>query len=122
MSAKTLSDAMDTYSELLYLHQLNLELLETLEMTLLWLRDLQENHNICIPNKDKIATLLEKAETLIGEISSPKMFLQHRMPSDEFSQRRNPTEFHRTLKRFADYSCGACYLSVFKLCVTSLYD
>ena len=102
MNRKALREAIDTYKEILRLHQLNLELLETLEFSLLWLKDFSEKHNLLIPNRKNIASLLRKANSLLNEISSPPI-LQHqrairrkftRNKSDkDFTERQTPSTF-----------------------------
>ena len=64
------SESVETYNELLRLHQLNLELLETLELSLFWLKDFSNKNNIPIPNREKFTHLLNKIHALVTEVSS----------------------------------------------------
>jgi len=70
MSRKALREAIDTYEELLRLHQLNLELLETLELSLLWLKSYTDKYDIPIPKRHIITSLLTKTSNLLNEIGS----------------------------------------------------
>ena len=63
-------EAIETYNELLRLHQLNLELLETLELSLFWIQDFSKKNGISIPKRKQIARLLNKTHVLVTEISS----------------------------------------------------
>lgn len=81
-----LRKATSVFGELLRMHKLNQELLETLSVTLLWVKDYAERHSIPIQNRGNLASLIRKAEILIKEISSPP-FLQHRKrPTDKFTE------------------------------------
>jgi hypothetical protein len=62
----------------IYQKQLELELLETLTVTLLWIKDYVEKYNIPIPNAENLASLLRKANVLIEELS--------RIPTDKFTE------------------------------------
>jgi len=62
----------ESEKESIYRKQLELELLETLETTIIWVIGYAKKHNIPIPNQENLASLLRKASTLIGELySSP---------------------------------------------------
>jgi hypothetical protein len=76
-----LKDATATLNELLRMHELTQELLETLTVTMMWVKDYTMKHNIPLPRETSYQSLINKAQMLIEEIAS----------SDDFSQRRNPT-------------------------------
>lgn len=81
-----LKDATATLNELLRMHELNQELLETLTVTMLWIKNYTEKHNIPIPKKENLSSLINKAQSLINEISSDSTpFLQHRFRTPEDS-------------------------------------
>jgi hypothetical protein len=61
-----MTEIIKTLSELKRMHQLNLELLEQLSVCCSWLME----HNIPIPNKATICSLLTKAKALISEIQT----------------------------------------------------
>ena len=67
MTVKELRMLIDTYNELLRSHQLNIELLETLELTLLSVKNYCIKHNIPIGDA-KIASLISKVNLLLDEI------------------------------------------------------
>lgn len=69
-----LQEAHVTLGELLRMHQLNQELLETSTMTLLWLKDNAEKNGIIFPNEGSLLSLVNKAEALIDEITSNTNF------------------------------------------------
>jgi len=75
VSKKALREAIDVYNELLRVHQLNIEFLETLELTLFSIQNFCRKRNIPLQDK-KLASLLGKAITLLDEISAPPN-LQH---------------------------------------------
>lgn len=83
MQNEGIGEIIETLSELRRMHQLNIELLEQLSVSCSWL---MEQH-IPIPNAEKIASLLNKAQSLIREIQSdePKI-LQYKKLADEKKQ------------------------------------
>ncbi len=68
MAAKELREAVDTYSELLRMHHLNIELLETLELTMLSVKEFCKAHKIPFANT-KIYSPISKTDALIDEIA-----------------------------------------------------
>jgi hypothetical protein len=78
---KHLSEVYQTLGELIRMHQLNQELLETLSVTMQWIRDYVEKHSIPLPNGSTYNSLINKAEALIEEIASDEF--SHQKPSDE---------------------------------------
>lgn len=79
--ARDLREAIDTYEELLRMHQLNLELLETLELSLLWVQGFSKNCDVSIPNKETLTRLLTKTSRLIEEISATNPIATKRFQS-----------------------------------------
>lgn len=79
-----LEEAHQVLGELLRMHSLNQELLETLSVTASWLRDYAERNNIPFPNSSTYASLINKAETLIQELSTKN-------PLEQMDIRRNFT-------------------------------
>ncbi|NWG11201.1 hypothetical protein HXY33_05580 [Candidatus Bathyarchaeota archaeon] len=77
----SLSELSVAINEVLEMHDLNQELLETLLVAMDWIKQ-KEKDGLDIPQKDTFLSLMRKARTLIEEISSKPM------PSDEFLQRR----------------------------------
>ena len=79
----SLQEVIDTLSELKRLHQLNFELLEQLNITCQWMIDA----HVCIPNEEKMCSLLGKSLTLLSEIhaDTPKV-LQYQKLTDEKKQ------------------------------------
>ena len=59
-----IQDAIDTFSEIKRMHQLNFELIEQLNVTCQWIVD----SNISIPNKEHLQSLLCKTVSLINEL------------------------------------------------------
>jgi hypothetical protein len=64
----SLTEIIDSLTELKRMHQLNLELLEQLAVTCDWLR----NSGVRLPNASMFYSLLNKATTLIEEIQADK--------------------------------------------------
>ena len=86
---KYLSEVYQTLGELIRMHQLNQELLETLSVTMQWIRNYAENHSISLPNDSTCNSLVNKAEALIEEITiDTPLFLKYHKPSDESLQRK----------------------------------
>lgn len=76
----SLQEVIDTLSELKRLHQLNFELLEQLNVTCQWMIDT----HLCIPNEEKMRSLIGKSLILLNEIRAdePKI-LQYQKLADE---------------------------------------
>jgi len=62
----TITEIINTLSELKRMHQLNLELLEQLGVACSWLME----HNIPIPNASTLSSLLSKTMVVLAEIYS----------------------------------------------------
>ena len=75
-----LSEIIDSLSELKRMHQLNLELLEQLGVACGWILD----NTVTVPNREHLASLLNKARALFDEIYS------RHLSSDDFLQRKKP--------------------------------
>ena len=88
MTAGELREAIDTYNQLLRTHQLNIELLETLELTLFSVKDFCVTHGIPFGNS-KIDACLSKVVALLDEIGQ--------LATDDFSHEpKNRRRLHRT--------------------------
>ena len=59
---------IETMNEILRLKELNVELLETLELAMLWFKDYHERTDAPVPNIEVVASLVRKAHLLIDEI------------------------------------------------------
>ena len=68
--SKLLKDATATFDELLRMHKLNQELLETLTVTMMWIAKYAKKHDIPILNEPTYISLINKANALIEEIAS----------------------------------------------------
>jgi hypothetical protein len=90
-----LNDATATLNELLRMHDLNQELLETLTVTMMWVRDYTNKHNIPLPRESSYMSLINKAQTLIEELA-------------------HPTKFHMSPKSDADFTEP-------EICITKLF-
>ena len=93
MSVDSLREVRDSLNELLRLHQLNLELLETLETAMFWLQDFGKKHDIQIPNRDKINSLITKADNLLAEITTTPYW---RSSDDSYHDNDNRRKVNRT--------------------------
>lgn len=73
MTSEDLRIVADTYEEMLRMHQLNLELLETLELSMFWLKNSQYEHKIPFPQKEKMSRLLHKVSSVpqIFQLKNP---------------------------------------------------
>jgi len=79
-----LEEAYTTLGELVKMHKLNQELLETLSVTAQWLRSYAEKHNISLSNSSTFDSLINKATALLNEIQAGKPnVLQYRKLADE---------------------------------------
>jgi len=85
MKTRALRDAIDTYNELLLIHQLNLELLTTLELTLLSIKEFCIKNNIPFGNS-KIASLIGQVNSLLDEISRTDEFLHEDKSDADFTE------------------------------------
>jgi len=101
-----LSEVHQTLGELIRLHQLNQELLETLSETMQWIRSYAETHSIQMPNSLAFDSLMNKADALIEEIATDTpMFMK---PYDDsyhddsnrrfFTGNKNRRRLDRTLQ------------------------
>jgi hypothetical protein len=87
MPTDTLRDIIATYSELLRVHQLNIELLNTLEESLFYVQHFCKNHNIPF-HDEQLCSILTKVENLLNEINSgisPNTLCE---TTDDFLQRK----------------------------------
>ena len=82
MTTHELREAVDTYTELLRVHQLNLEMLDTLEITLYTVKDFCIAHNITIGN-ERIISLLSKVNALFNELDQSTDEKKHLFRTDE---------------------------------------
>lgn len=92
MNKEAIKAVIDTYSELLRTHQLNIELLNTLEQTLLNVQNFCQKHNIPF-HDEKLSLALSKMENLLDEISngsSPNVLCKKL--ADESLQRKRTDE------------------------------
>jgi len=78
--ARAQKETGDALNELTRMQQLNLEILEQLEATCKWILE----KKVWIPNRDTLISLLRKANTLLDEIYSSPLRMQHpkRTPED----------------------------------------
>lgn len=67
-TSELLKEAEKTFSELLRLHTLNQELLETLSALAKYLGDYAEKNDIAFPNSSAYACLVNRADALMKEI------------------------------------------------------
>jgi hypothetical protein len=94
MKSRELREAIDVYNELLRVHQLNIEILESLELTLHEIRQFCESHNIPFGNAkmgeqlSKINGLLDEIEIHEGFYLPPNGNLQRGKPNKEFTESR----------------------------------
>ena len=65
---------MEDIQEILKLKQLNVELLQTLELILLWFKDYHQKTGLPIPRAELLDSLLNKADSLIDEVCSPLFY------------------------------------------------
>ena len=89
--SELLKEATATLNELIRMNDLNQELLETLTVTMLWLKDYAEKHNISIPRERTYLSLIRKAETLINDICSKETTFAPRsrkLPFKKFDDRK----------------------------------
>jgi hypothetical protein len=108
MSREAIKGVIDTYSELLRVHQLNIELLNTLEQALLYVQDFCQKRNIPFYD-EKLSLILSKTDNLLDEIgndSSPNVLCKKL--ADESLQR----------KRTDEDLTESCFLHVMKLILT----
>lgn len=82
---KYLSEVHRVLGELIYMHQLNRELLETLSVTMQWIREYAKKHSIPLPDGSTYNSLLNKVDALIEEIASDE-FLQHKKTDKDLTE------------------------------------
>jgi hypothetical protein len=83
-----LNDATATMNELIRMHRLCQELLETLSVTMMWIKDYTKKHNIPLPNESSYSSLINRANTLIEEIASSDDFLHKKKSDKDFTEPR----------------------------------
>lgn len=81
-----LKDASATLNELIRMHELNQELLETLSVTMMWIKDYALKHNIPLPRETSYQSLINKAQMLFDEISSSDGILQRKKSDKDFTE------------------------------------
>lgn len=64
-----LREARDVFNELIRMHELNMELLDTLTVLLKQVFDYAYQHNLPIENYDALEVLIKRASSLQGEIT-----------------------------------------------------
>ena len=103
-----LQEATDTFQELKRMHQLNIELLENLSLAC--------NHlvtfHIQVPNASTLASLLNKATTLLDEITaSESQTIKYRKLSDDWKHRDKPNG--KVTEPETRFCCiSVCFISV----------
>jgi hypothetical protein len=77
------------------MHQLNLEMLEQLHVTLSWIIE----RNIETPNTEKLIALISKSQSLLNEMnsSSPAILQYRKLDRRIFTGKNNRRRLHRTL-------------------------
>jgi hypothetical protein len=85
MSKKALTEAIDTYSELLRIHQLNIELLNTMEQTLYHIQSFCQKHHIPF-HDEKLSTSISKIDSLLEELDCESPRITFIKPADEKKQ------------------------------------
>ena len=108
---QSISENSDIHEELLRMHQLNVELLEHLELSLFWIDDFSKKHELPIPNREKFSCLIKKASILIEEITKPKMSLtnQKTFIRRNFTSRKSDNNFTESLRIRVKYKVnGDC--------------
>jgi hypothetical protein len=109
-----LEEATATFNEILRMHKPNAELLETLSVAAQWLGNYAKKHDISFPNSSTYESLINKAETLIEEISQdPQPYLTFKKLSDGFSHRK-PSDDNDTEPFFIKllYVMGCAYACI----------
>lgn len=97
-------DSSKAINRLIRCQDLCEELLETLTITLTFIKDYTEEHNIPIPNREKLAYLLQKTILLLEECGLSQTNLQKSLKSrklpNHFFDDRDPEELPepRTVK------------------------
>jgi len=84
-----LEEATTTFNELLRMHSLYQEILETITLTMHQINSYAEKNNIALSSQDKILSLINKSELLMQEITQRTFVNQI---SDEISQRNKSNE------------------------------
>ncbi len=90
MNKEAIKAVIYTYSELLRTHQLNIELLNTLEQALLNVQNFCQKNNISF-HDEKLASAIAKIDSLLEEIDSDSTIIYVMKASDDFLQGNNPT-------------------------------
>ena len=76
-----------TMGDLIRMHKLNEEMLETLQATMLWIREYAQKNDIPLPHSSTYNSLINKAQTLVDELIQ-----EEPMP---LTFRNYPTNFHK---------------------------
>jgi hypothetical protein len=81
-----LEEATTTFNELLRMHCLYQEILETITLTMHQINSYAEKNKIPLPSQEKMMSLINKSELLMQEITKRTFVNQ---TSDGFSQRKS---------------------------------
>lgn len=97
-----LEEATTTLSEIVRMHTIYQELLETSTLTMYQINAYAEKNRITLPNQDNILSLINKAEHLMQEIAIRKFTP---ITDESLHEHRTDADFTEPLERF-------CYLFV----------
>jgi len=97
---EALGEAIAIYNELLRVHQLNIELLNALERSLVYVQDFCKNHNIPFQD-EKLCSSIAKIDILLNEIDCGASLIALCKPADESLQhKQTDKDFTEPLWRF----------------------
>lgn len=84
----TLSEIAESLQELEWMHQLNMELLEQLNIVF----EFVMQNNIVVPNKEKLSSLILRTQALLEELyfSKPKGFSYRKLSTQRFFTGEKP--------------------------------
>jgi hypothetical protein len=97
MSANSLDDVIETFTELKRLHQLNIELLEQLDVACGWIL----GNKMPIPNASVFHSLLAKTKALLTEIQAdePKLLQFQKLSRRKVTDLKDRQEGNSTVRR-----------------------
>ena len=94
--------------EAIIVKNVNEELLEQLSSSLMWLIRYSEKYHVALPESDKIVSLIEKAQRLLGEIYPTPNDEHRRRTPDDRTEPQMVTAMYISLKRNSVFLLRDC--------------
>ena len=109
MAERFLKD-FENRKERLNVKQLEVELLESAEVAIVWIIDFAEKNNIIVPRIENLQMLIRRVNNLLEELSSE--YMESRISDDSYHESKTDEKKHlfRTDDKGTEPSQRFCYL------------